>query len=473
MLFQFTKKTWKNKILSVCLLVAMLITMLPVSAGTAYAAEMTTGQENKETTLSEEVFEETSAEAEGESEVFTAEETSAAESEATDESEAEKNARAAEESVKLQIQYGKQVYKITETDWAKLAAEKEKTYRYSANHRSAAVYTDEFTGVPLNDIVAFVGIDVTKLQGSESVIFRSDDGMTMQKMSVDAVFQTTRYWYPYDTANSKFVEDGKTEVPIMITSKATASNNRLGRLIVGMSAIDNGSGEFVKQYWWNGLFNTAEKNFISIEIPAAASADQETEEETSTEEEKTGFASGNGSESNPYQIATAAQLTYLAEQVNSGTTYEGVYFQLANDIDLQNQTWTPIGGGAALKNADAEGYDCGTPTYKFLGTFDGNGKTIQNLKVESNANFAGFFGHNGGTLKNFTLEGTLSVTGAHDYAGAVVAFNSGTITHVINKVTINAPNTYNVGGIVGINVGLEGKWKDGANNAKQNTVKMQ
>ncbi|MBR4721343.1 MAG: hypothetical protein IK057_06235, partial [Clostridia bacterium] len=47
-----------------------------------------------------------------------------------------------------------------------------------------------------------------------------------------------------------------------------------------------------------------------------------------------GFESGTGTESDPYIIKTASQLAYLAQSVNSGTTYEGQYIKLANDIVL-------------------------------------------------------------------------------------------------------------------------------------------
>lgn len=74
-------------------------------------------------------------------------------------------------------------------------------------------------------------------------------------------------------------------------------------------------------------------------------------------------------------IETAAELAGVAKAVNEGTTYEGVTIELANDIDLQNREWTPIGYGS---------YSNGTDTVKgfvFRGTFDGNEYTIKNLKV--------------------------------------------------------------------------------------------
>ena len=200
----------------------------------------------------------------------------------------------------------------------------------------------------------------------------------------------------------------------------------------------------------------------------------ETEENTGTEEgtetdetvtETSAFESGTGTAEDPYVIANAAQLKVLADKVNGGDTCEGEYFQLSADIDLAELVdeegsqiaWTPIGGGEAVATDDEEGYDQSTPSLKFKGTFDGNGKTIKNLLINADADFTGLFGHNGGTVKNFTLEGKVTVTGEHDYVAAVAAFNSGTITGVINKAEISAADSYNVGGIAGTNVA--GNWK--------------
>ena len=78
-----------------------------------------------------------------------------------------------------------------------------------------------------------------------------------------------------------------------------------------------------------------------------------------------GFASGNGTEKDPYKIQTAEELAFLAKSVNEGTSYSGKYLILTNDIDLNNLEWTPIGNGK----------------YAFEGNFDGNGRTVDKLNV--------------------------------------------------------------------------------------------
>lgn len=77
------------------------------------------------------------------------------------------------------------------------------------------------------------------------------------------------------------------------------------------------------------------------------------------------FSWGDGTKSKPYLIADGTELAYLSKQVNSGTTYEGKYFQLASDIDLGTKDWTPIG----------------TTDNSFRGILDGAGHTIANAKI--------------------------------------------------------------------------------------------
>ena len=80
------------------------------------------------------------------------------------------------------------------------------------------------------------------------------------------------------------------------------------------------------------------------------------------------FAGGTGSETDPYQIETIAQLEAFRDSVNDGSQsgYAGAYIQLSADLDLEGTDWTPIG-----TMEDMEGYST-----MFLGTFDGGGHTV-------------------------------------------------------------------------------------------------
>ncbi len=86
------------------------------------------------------------------------------------------------------------------------------------------------------------------------------------------------------------------------------------------------------------------------------------------------FAGGDGSAADPYQISNGNELAYLAKRVNDdGATYSGKYFKLTADIDLNDQSWAPIGWSKGTTTAKA-----------FYGIFDGDGHTITGLNYDRN-----------------------------------------------------------------------------------------
>ncbi len=89
-----------------------------------------------------------------------------------------------------------------------------------------------------------------------------------------------------------------------------------------------------------------------------------------------GFASGTGTEEDPYIIETAAQLIYFRNQVDGGNTFEGKTVKLGVDIDLKNIPFDPIGFGYYKNEKVVEGIDTNTV---FMGTFDGGNHTVYNL----------------------------------------------------------------------------------------------
>ncbi len=100
-------------------------------------------------------------------------------------------------------------------------------------------------------------------------------------------------------------------------------------------------------------------------------------------------------------ITTAAQ---LAEIANDTSKLSGNY-KLGNDIDLSDYgAWTPIGGSTA-----------------FSGTFEGNGKTIKGLTVNTSSQYGGLFGNVSGTVKNLNVKGTVTVNMSSSSATSVYA----------------------------------------------------
>ncbi|MDO4543282.1 MAG: GLUG motif-containing protein [Clostridia bacterium] len=161
-----------------------------------------------------------------------------------------------------------------------------------------------------------------------------------------------------------------------------------------------------------------------------------------------GFDSGSGTQSNPYIIKTAAQLAYLASSVNSGTTYSGLYIELANDIELNdydakywilNATpWTPIG----------------TSSNSFRGNFNGKGFAISGIYIDSINSYQGLFGYcgYGATIANLAIKD--SYIKGDDHVGGVVGWNyyDSTVTNCYNTGTVIGTGD-EVGGVVGCNFG--------------------
>ena len=176
------------------------------------------------------------------------------------------------------------------------------------------------------------------------------------------------------------------------------------------------------------------------------------------------FAGGTGTAENPYQIANGAQLAYLASSVNSGESYEEKNFVLTANIDLNGLPWTPIA------NSFSDALLGGSDYRVFAGNFDGNGYTISNVSIGSEAapleaDVFGFFGATEGKISNLNLD-TVSIHGIAKIAsiGAVVGFAGGLVgsssgsienCHVTGlTMDMSAPSNvyaaaYWVGGLVG------------------------
>ena len=156
------------------------------------------------------------------------------------------------------------------------------------------------------------------------------------------------------------------------------------------------------------------------------------------------YEGGDGTEGNPYQIATPQQLALLAQQTNTGTGGDAHYI-LVNDIclNVENDSidW-PVIGKETSQNL---------PIY-FTGVFDGNGHTIERMIIRENHLDAGLFGHTrGAVIKN------LHVTDASIQVGSDVgiivgqAYNTSIINCTVQNSSISHEHNSNnyVGGIVG------------------------
>lgn len=147
------------------------------------------------------------------------------------------------------------------------------------------------------------------------------------------------------------------------------------------------------------------------------------------QEQFTGFAGGDGSEENPYQISTSEMFREMAE-------YQGQYFVLISDLDLSD-----------------------SPRINFEGIFDGNGYTIETGFSEEN----GMFNKLGETsvVKNCTINiGNESYSFLPaEHFGAVALQNNGLIKKcivsgsVINTTAEMIPGDIAIGSVCSANYG--------------------
>ncbi|MCC8036589.1 MAG: DUF4886 domain-containing protein [Bacteroidales bacterium] len=148
--------------------------------------------------------------------------------------------------------------------------------------------------------------------------------------------------------------------------------------------------------------------------------------------------------SGQYVVYCGAELAWISAYVNAGNP--AVNFILANDIDLGNQAFTPIGFGAA-----------------FNGTIDGQGHAVNNLLInasdlDSSSKFGGFISYTNSTscdIENLTLRGTINMssTAGSNVGGFIGKANAlGNVRNCRSEVNININSAYNgyCGGIIGM-----------------------
>lgn len=185
------------------------------------------------------------------------------------------------------------------------------------------------------------------------------------------------------------------------------------------------------------------------------------------------FAGGDGTEENPYQVATAEQLGAVCYNTNAH------YVQVA-DIDLSGRTWKTIG--------------------QFDGVYDGGGYKIFNMLIAPEsvaiANhggswdtcYYGFIGFNCGTLQNVIIENCIvnldmledidlgvELGSYSAYVGGIAAYQwGGTVqdSSVQGNITIiNSNSDTYIGGIIGYSYGgTNSECKNLTNNADINII---
>lgn len=156
---------------------------------------------------------------------------------------------------------------------------------------------------------------------------------------------------------------------------------------------------------------------------------------------------GNGTEEDPYLIETLADLMALSDSVNFATAvdatrkyaraFEGKYFKQTKAINAKGVNFPPIGGSDDL--------------FRFAGTYDGGGKTISNLTVNTGSRgYAGLFGSADtiAVIKNVVLSTPAITATGYYFTGAIAGNCPGSLQNCkVTNATVSGSLT--VGGVAG------------------------
>ena len=157
-------------------------------------------------------------------------------------------------------------------------------------------------------------------------------------------------------------------------------------------------------------------------------------------------------------IRTAEDLLVLMHSDNVDSSDEGALaaaqetlgksYVLADDIDLSTYDYTAEGNYTSQSPIGTKNERWDYDVLAFTGIFDGNGKTVSGVNINSSENHVGFFGGtmNGAVIEDLTVEGTIK---GGNYTGGIVGWNRDTLTisNCTSKVTVIGGA--DVGGIVG------------------------
>ena len=183
---------------------------------------------------------------------------------------------------------------------------------------------------------------------------------------------------------------------------------------------------------WNNVWTTTNgyPTFISKDYEAPASGVVATWDGTVA----TGFASGNGTEENPYIISTAAEFAYMVKDNASYTPDK--YFKVADGISafvMQKPEYASdimaLGSAADTKAYFEENAanmlkwpNYGWEGSSFCGHFDGNGATVYGL-YQPSTNNAGLFSSvdAGAAIQNIGVQNSYLTSSATNYQVAAIA----------------------------------------------------
>ena len=159
-------------------------------------------------------------------------------------------------------------------------------------------------------------------------------------------------------------------------------------------------------------------------------------------------SSGNGEVDSPYIITTAEELKWFRDEVNRGRN--NICAKISDEVDVIDMS-TVCHVEDKSQNLEEKSWEpIGNTTNRYMGTFNGNNKTITNLYINANQEYSGLFGYTFiSTIKNLTFVNA-NVTNTNSFTGILVGYGyGGTYQNIMTSTSCEVNGGDGTGGIAG------------------------
>lgn len=159
-------------------------------------------------------------------------------------------------------------------------------------------------------------------------------------------------------------------------------------------------------------------------------------------------SSGNGEVDSPYIITTAEELKWFRDEVNRGRN--NICAKIADNVEVIDMSTVCHAADKSQNLEEVSWEPIGNTTNRYMGTFNGNNKTITNLYINANQEYSGLFGYTFiSTIKNLTFVNA-NVTNTNSFTGILVGYGyGGTYQNIMTSTSCEVNGGDGTGGIAG------------------------
>ena len=159
-------------------------------------------------------------------------------------------------------------------------------------------------------------------------------------------------------------------------------------------------------------------------------------------------SSGNGEVDSPYIITTAEELKWFRDEVNRGRN--NICAKIADNVEVIDMSTVCHAADKSQNLEEVSWEPIGNTTNRYMGTFNGNNKTITKLYINANQEYSGLFGYTFiSTIKNLTFVNA-NVTNTNSFTGILVGYGyGGTYQNIMTSTSCEVYGGDGTGGIAG------------------------